>query len=487
MALRIFLSYASEDKKLAQAIADRLTAAFKFSVELKYMSLFKSGSDFKSVIDYSLDAADILIVVATGKEKLSHTFTGYEIGYYRRSVVSRPYIDEQKKIPRMILPIAILADIPATVSEIQGLEIKPNDRFFFEIDRDGIITGEKNDPIFELFLRIDDVLDKLNPADRSQKQQDAIKEEYRTQAQSFYGDLKVLLGTLPFHTDLPQSRLIVQIPPNVGVTEDEISGKIQFQCSGPTGGIFQANVDEGDPRSEWLTWPSFQNFIGKEDTSLIWGDALLALINSTLKDESADTDQLVLSFDEKKLFRLFVAKSVMFFDRRRELTIYIIEVFRVADVGDPFTTYLAKGLDVALRYRSLFLESASPYGIAAMRFCNANDFKAKVHKMLKEIRYVLFESKDGDLDNNAFIMELYGGDEKAIEKVVGLMGIWNDQSAKLDRAARTIIAKNVISDEDRNSFLPIVEEFVKSTAVINKSYTTRLVSSLEKLLDVQKT
>src|SRR5262245_16564184 len=189
-SLRIFLSYASEDQKLAQAISDRLAAAFKFSVDLKHMSLFKLGSDFNSVIDISLDEADVLLIVATGKEKLTHTFTGYEIGYYRRSLVSRPYIDESKKIPRIILPIAILADIPATVAEIQGLQINATDRFFFEIADDGTIAGERTDPMFDLFMRIDGMLDQLAPATRSPEQRNKIEQEYKDQAKSFYCNLR---------------------------------------------------------------------------------------------------------------------------------------------------------------------------------------------------------------------------------------------------------------------------------------------------------
>src|SRR5438046_3162616 len=90
--LVIFLSYASEDQKLATTIANKLTSAFGRAVDLRYMSQFQLGVNFRTAIDEALDAADILLVVATGREKLTHTFTGYEVGYFRRSQQTRPFI-----------------------------------------------------------------------------------------------------------------------------------------------------------------------------------------------------------------------------------------------------------------------------------------------------------------------------------------------------------------------------------------------------------
>jgi hypothetical protein len=96
--LVIFLSYATEDQQLATTIANKLSSAFGRAVDLRYMSKFELGVNFRITIDQALDAADILLVIATGREKLSHTFTGYEVGYFRRSQQTRPYVDETKKI-----------------------------------------------------------------------------------------------------------------------------------------------------------------------------------------------------------------------------------------------------------------------------------------------------------------------------------------------------------------------------------------------------
>ena len=182
--LVIFLSYATEDQQLANTIANKLTSAFGRTVDLRYMSKFELGVNFRTTIDQALDAADVLIVIATGREKLSHTFTGYEVGYFRHSQQTRLYIDENNKAQRIIIPVAIFADTPATISEIEGIGIGQADRFFFEL-ADGKLAGQKGDPFFNLLDRIDGILDKTDSDSRSSEQRRQDYDRYKEESASF--------------------------------------------------------------------------------------------------------------------------------------------------------------------------------------------------------------------------------------------------------------------------------------------------------------
>ncbi len=162
--LSAFISYASEDKQLANAFCELLLDAFPYVIKLKMMSDFPLGINYRTMIDQSLDEADILLIVATGHEKLSHTFTGYEVGYFRKSQQAKKNIDGN--IKRLIIPIAIFTEIPATISDIQGIGIALDDRFFLDIGSAGSITHGKDGPIYKLLLRIDSILTKLNSIDQ---------------------------------------------------------------------------------------------------------------------------------------------------------------------------------------------------------------------------------------------------------------------------------------------------------------------------------
>lgn len=192
--LVIFLSYATEDQQIATTLANKLSSAFGRAVDLRYMSKFELGVNFRTTIDQALDAADILLVIATGREKLSHTFTGYEVGYFRRSQQTRPYVDETKKIERLIIPVAIFAETPVTISEIEGVGIGQADRFFFELV-DGKLTGRKEDPLFSLLGLIDSILEKTDSDPRSIEQRRQDYDRYKEASGEFYAEHAGRRGT----------------------------------------------------------------------------------------------------------------------------------------------------------------------------------------------------------------------------------------------------------------------------------------------------
>jgi hypothetical protein len=210
--LTIFLSYVSEDQPFADAIADTLKNTFSHAIDIKYMSQFSKGSNWRMEIDNDLDSSDILLIVATGHEKLSHSFTGYEVGFFRRSQQIRKYIGEHKVEERLIVPFAMYADIPAPVSDIQGLQINVANSFLFALDTSGKILGKKQDPFFDLLGRIDDILEQLEPSNRSADQKEEVLQNFRNKAGSFYQRLIKLARLLPLRTEFPKTLLKVRLP-----------------------------------------------------------------------------------------------------------------------------------------------------------------------------------------------------------------------------------------------------------------------------------
>ncbi len=77
--LHVFVSYSSEDRGLATAISDELRRAFNPTVlKLTIDVEFSLGANWRNRLKADLDDTDILLVVATGKQKVSHSFTGFE-------------------------------------------------------------------------------------------------------------------------------------------------------------------------------------------------------------------------------------------------------------------------------------------------------------------------------------------------------------------------------------------------------------------------
>ena len=477
--LQIFLSYASEDQRFADTVADRLTSAFRNDVELKYMSKFQVGGNWRELIDQDLDNADILLVIATGQEKLSHSFTGYEVGYFRKSQQSRKYMDDAQRIERLIIPIAMLAEVPDTLSNIQGLAIAEADRFLFDHSVAGRSPSEDRDPFYKLLFRIDGIVNKLEPVERSGPEHVRIANEYRNEARLFYEALGQLMTSMPLHTEYPKTRLTLRLPADFNATDIDLERGAQLACRGPIEGIFPGPSEQWE---QWVSWSEFSKRIGSDDIALTWNEALRSLVAETVAGDAAHSDQLVFSFDQRRLFHLFVSKSTTFFDRTRELGIIVVEVSREKGVGDPFTTYLAEAIAIAMRYRALFLEASSPYGPVIVRFSAREQWKPTIKQVLRELRLLLMRSREAGIGDRRHVIELFGADEEAGQIVLEMLSRWRDLKAELFHAGEAVLAESEPTEATFDRFLNTLNDFCAQTKEMNYKFATAVLQRLEGVL-----
>jgi hypothetical protein len=340
------------------------------------------------------------------------------------------------------------------------------------------LISERKDPFFELLSRIDNILEKIDPVERSPEQREKTYEDYRQESKTFYQGLVKVLSSLPLRREFPKTRLTLRLPADFNSKDIELERGVIVACNGPTAGIFEQEQSE-----QPVSWSEFSRRIESDDIALTWNDALRSLVASTLVGNFANSDQLVFSLDEKKLFRLFVSKSTTFVDRSRELDIYVVEMLRYTDIGDPFTTFLAKAIAIALRYRSLFLESNRPYGHAVVRFCRKEEWRSTIDQLLRKLRLLLMQSREAGLGERRHIVELYGSDEMAVKDVLAMMTIWAEQKDKLYKAAGAVLAESEPTEATFEAFLKTLDEFCAQTKKMNVSFTTTI---LQRLADVLK-
>ena len=85
--INIFISYAHEDGELVASIDSLLRETFEFAPLSIYRDIeIKEGQNWAKQIDTALQETDILLVIFTERMKMSHSYTGYEIGYFNRSI-----------------------------------------------------------------------------------------------------------------------------------------------------------------------------------------------------------------------------------------------------------------------------------------------------------------------------------------------------------------------------------------------------------------
>src|SRR5258708_14623195 len=122
--LHVFISYSTEDRDLATAIAEELRRAFNPTIlKLTIDVEFSLGSHWRDRLKADLEHTHILLVVATSKQKMSHSFTGFEVGYFDSSISHSPKMSHFPTQDRIMIPIAVFTKTPETLSDIQALQI----------------------------------------------------------------------------------------------------------------------------------------------------------------------------------------------------------------------------------------------------------------------------------------------------------------------------------------------------------------------------
>jgi TIR domain len=345
--LEIFLSYVSEDQKLVDAIATALIGAFQRSVNLTFMSEFALGAAFRDKIDEAVDKADVFLAVASGQPRFSFTFTGYEVGYFRRSRKERPLITDNPRVERVLIPFAVLTEIPDTMSEFEGIHISEVDRPFVSVNEKGLAKGDLDPVIYKLLLRLSKLVDAVDPKDIDDKVRASLIDNYRDKASTFNSKLYDLIRLTLVKEEIPKTKIILRLAPgfNLDTTGLDADGAVSLMITGPTHEIFPSKLPP-----EWLSWGEFMKVFARErEIGLNWKDTIHYVLKAVQKDDFSDSDQIVLSHDSENIFRLFVSKSIIFYDQSRQVDFYVIHVMHLRDVGDPFTSYLGKSLAIALR------------------------------------------------------------------------------------------------------------------------------------------
>jgi len=484
--LQIFISYATEDETLARAISDELRKAFgPTTLKVLIAAEFGLGTAWRQTIEDDLDSTDILLIVATGLQKLSHSFTGFEVGYFKGSKRFRPRMTHFES-DRFIIPIAIATNIPDPVVDIQSLQLDgPLDLLTVEQGMlknqqkflDTVGYASNKNPLLKLFKRIQSVITSsvsFNDEELASFDQQ-IRESSRRLHEMIFAELRKRISTENF----PERKIIVRVEANPRETlgGDPLSGAtIEF-----LGRSVEVFGFETPARGE-LPCETFLASIGSERIAANWGDIIRSLVLAARRGDFRENRRLIASPDKSRFFRIFVARSVLYYSGVNEIHIWAVEV-KSRDYGDPGTTMLLKAISVGLQYRFMFLEPNSEFSPAAFSLTMVDSFREKVSDLIQELDFLLWMSKDAGLSEPESLLRIYGDtlkrgelDQKAV--------LWEQGRSELNSAAYAVLG--ALSNQEvaskKAEFVDVLKTFCESTREMNRDYTARTLHAVEKLV-----
>jgi TIR domain len=484
--LHVFISYASEDAVLAQAINAELKTAFSQAIIRTTLdSEIKLGMDWRTRLEEALSDADVLLIVATGRQKLSHSYTGFEVGFFSASKRDREKMRHFGS-ERLIIPIGILEKIPEALSDIESLNLtgtltpflvdedtlKNKQRFLASVETD----AAKN-PLMKLFMRLKEVVQTLHPFD------DDLTEDFKRRAResanrlclTFFDEFQKRV----FIEKFGERKIIVRLPTNARIEAmGDLPPDTTLEFIGGSFEVFRINP----PPDRTITWSDFIQQVPTNDTTTAWTDIIKSLIITAKQDDFVENRRLIASSDRKRFFRLFVARSVVYYSGITELHIWVVEV-KSRDYGDPTTTMLLKAISVGLMYRSLFLEgTSSEFSPETVRATLPNDLPKAVSEMLQELDFVLWMSTDAGLMLPRNMTLIQGGFERG--ELERKFREWDKLKSDLTSSALQVLRASNAAELDaaKAAFEDTLAAFCEATIPMNTEFLGNVLRLLEDIV-----
>lgn len=386
--LRVFISYASEDLKIAHSIARGLSEALPegFAEVCLDKWFLQAGEKFKKEIESKLERTDILIIVYTGMSKLSHSYTGWEVGFFEGVRRNDP--------SRRIVPL-FLNDAPATAAEFQGcsLNISPELLQLSVAEFTAQNDVDDEDPLFVFIADLQEEAAKIRELAGYSRMARHDRRDAATTVKEMRLAVFTYLKTTVETVTKPQKQITIK---TTGAALQASDADLPRDARLiPVGGSAMSIFGLGDDE---MTWEKFLQLTSGPHQDA-WREAIASVIISSQAERiNVDNSQIVISSDETRTYRIVLTTATKYWDDTREFNLYFVETLNHDDYGDRDTTAMLKGLELACRYRFLFLEASSQFSannIVAVRDVRFPDLAAK---LLREMNLMRKEATNAGID-----------------------------------------------------------------------------------------
>lgn len=468
--LNYFISYATEDREIAKSIKELLEKSLKVinadeeltHIFIDYISI-KAGEEegYKKDIRQELKKAHRLIIIYTGQKKESHSYTGWEVGYYDHET-ERQKKEEETNIKSKTI-IFYTHQTPKVTQEIQSINIGINndDLKLSKNDFRDTLNLDTANPIKQFLTDERQVLKNSIFGNKERNVENCyfeanLEDLIRSMGVKIYGQLRVRTST----ESLTQKQLIINVkksdleennndlPSNANINAPELG-------NAPSAWSIFGTLISID-RNKGMTWAEFNDFIANHPTATFWKDSINRVISSAIRTSKPfDDDQIIQSFDGGQLYRIILTKIITYYDDMLEFHLYFIEKYNRRNIGDKYTSKLLAMLELLARFRFAFLEKASDFNPTVIKNNYdknkqylANDKKDNIYdclqKLIQELNLIKLQSINNELNT------LHEWDDIINNQslLVDMLGKWGDFETEINELIETILSQKNNNNED---------------------------------------
>ncbi len=380
---------------MANAVHLAIHSALETANVLMDVSL-GGGANIQEELMGRLEQTNVLIVIYTGIEKPSISFSGFELGYFA-ALKRREENLKRRPMERLIVPLFLKAPPdPAQEWKGFGLGISKEALRGTEEEFSDYLRREVNGhhEVVRFFHQLGGMaVGKADPGgDYLRAVREAAPQHVITMMSSIFRHLKHTVEDV----QRPQRRFIIRTHADALKDKEELPGDagIIDDGGGAAFGIFGLSSMSIDNWQDFLAGTAGHRF------SASWRDAIETVVFSSVRPTSTvDNNQVIVSIDGRQVYRIILTADTRYYDGRREFNLYFVETLSTAGEGDARTTKLLNGLDIICRFRFLFLEENSLFGKWVMSHAPAGRYAEIARRLVGELNLFTRDAQAASLDD----------------------------------------------------------------------------------------
>jgi hypothetical protein len=490
----VFISYASEDHDIAQAVYQSRqalgeTVYDRIKIFLDSKSI-EGGDEIRADIKAGLKKSDFLVVLYTGLFKRSHGYTGWEVGFFEGLIE-----DEKAKSGRTTRRIIYLycGEPPSIGDGILGIGISIET---------GDLEGTRDDYMKKSIQTVDSpdtlarVLDDI--ANRGESRLPPPLSEDRDELDRKRAKRRKLVAEVIIPT--LKARLFDSM--SMRVTRHSLEQRLmEFDLPKPASDqAYPAIPDDAkltphsgaldifgiSQQDDTLSWGEFRTQVRSRD-ALGGSSVLLAIEQAVISAISPavrlDNDQILKSSNDQ-IFRVLVTRQLDYYNGRKVVHVYFIQKLQSSELGDSDTSTILGFINVAAKYRFIFIERDSPLSVESFVFeHDVAKLQNKVRQLVRELLLIEEESRNLKLDQIAAISMYFGGDSSHLATAKSLQEKWFDARGKLMASAEKLLSVPSASAEfpaANAEWLATLRSFRLTSDEINSTVAVQALENLKK-------
>jgi hypothetical protein len=456
--VNVFISYAREDLKIAEALRTEIMDLNRDRVDCFLDTKeIQSGEGWERRLESALQKADWLICLFTGEQS---EFCGYEVGVF----TSGRALERPEDHPRLVC----LHDAPNyptlfRAHQNRSVTYPPENVALGETFDE--TTFYENSELVRLFVDLSNYKKLYVPRDASDTQR---------QQQSFIRKAKLIteafrerhLSDVRFDTPT-QLGFEISVPAKMGESLDKIPSNAMAKGTFATFNLFNMmpHMDK-DQQLPSVTWGEVRAASQKQSSGYLpWLERLEQdLVNAADQRSLGKAEATFRGVD--KTYRAILVRHILHWNGTHRFNVVFVETLPRQFVGDQHTSMILAGLVVASRFRFAFLEQAERNATGFSDTLLLPEFEANYRQFLYDLERMRQESMElGLLDPTTFINS-FGASRKAVAE--GFLNTWKEARQALDAS---LPPPNVpLTTATRQPVKAALIKFLDQMAIENKRF-----------------